>query len=109
MSRSDRLISTLAVGLILGSAPNPAQAQSKATKAAGSKADQVADQILKEQGELDGLSWYGDVYPALKRKFGKPVTRNLYDAWRERYFNDVIIPYLAKQSMDTTRAAHART
>jgi hypothetical protein len=102
MSRSGPLIATMVVGLMFAS--SPAQSQSKATKTTANKADQAAAQILKEQGELDGLSWYGDVYPALKKKYGKEVTRTLYDAWRERYFEDVIAPYLTKHGYSTATA-----
>src|SRR5713226_8011826 len=59
------------------------------------EADTVADQILAETGQVVP-SWYGDVYPALKRKYNKPVSRELYDRWRRRYYENVVVPQVLK-------------
>ncbi len=59
-------------------------------------ADKAADKILADTKELEAPSWYGEVYPALKRKYKKPVSRELYDTWRERYFQNEMVPRILK-------------
>jgi hypothetical protein len=79
-----------------------AHAQTQKPPNSTSKADKAADQILAEQKEEEGLSWYGDVYPALKRKYSKPVSRQIYDSWRDKFFNDVVMPAASKKGYDTS-------
>jgi hypothetical protein len=82
----------MSVSLGLGNAQQ--QPQSQTAKSPHDKADKAADQILQEQNESDELSWYDDLYPALKRKYRKSVTRSLYDTWREIYFRQYVAPAL---------------
>ena len=65
-------------------------------------AERVADAILAEQKDEQDLSWYGNVYPALRKKYGKPVTRELYNAWRERFVANVMIPMAQNKGWDTS-------
>ena len=67
------------------------------------KADAVADKILAETSEV-APSWYGDVYPALKRKYNKPVSRELYDRWRKRYYENVVVPQVLKDGYNLESA-----
>jgi hypothetical protein len=65
----------------------------------GSKA---ADKILAETNDLRVADkWYMDVYPALQGKYGKPVSRALYDLWRESYFRDSVMPVAIQYGYNT--------
>ena len=39
---------------------------------------------------------YNEIYPALKRKYNKPISRELYDSWREMYYQKEVGPVLMK-------------
>jgi hypothetical protein len=59
--------------------------------------EKTADRILAETNELQVTDkWYGNVYPALRMKYGRPVPRALYDAWRKNYFRDSVMPIALK-------------
>jgi hypothetical protein len=80
-----------------GSVPNRAERVS-ATAEAPTEADKkAADKILAKNEE--GLQevvvrWYKGVYPALRKKHPKPVSRATYDAWRKEYFENEVAPLL---------------
>ena len=82
------------------------QDQSKSTKADSNKkkttkkqnesaADKTANKILAETKDpLLVTKWYEEIFPALRRKYKRPVSRQTYDAWRFRYFDDEVKPRL---------------
>jgi hypothetical protein len=70
-------------------------------------ADKAADKILADTKELQIVPrWYEQVYPALKRKYKKPVSYALYDAWRERYFQNEVAPLMLKYGYGLESARH---
>jgi hypothetical protein len=65
----------------------------KKAKKSEDDADKIADRILAETKQHQFVpKWYNDVYPALKKKYKNPVSRELYDTWRQHYFEDVVSP-----------------
>lgn len=67
----------------------------EATKKGQSDAEKTADEMLKTTEDLNFVDkWYNEIYPALKRKYKKPINRGLYDSWREMYYNKTAGPLL---------------
>ena len=89
------IASLLAASTCYSQEPTQPKAQSKKQdkKPPETDADKIADKILADTNRRGFVTnWYGEVYPALKRKYKNPVSRSLYDGWRERYFQNEVAP-----------------
>ena len=78
--------------------------KSSAKKQDQSEADKIADAILADTKEANFVpKWYEEIYPALKRKYKEPVSRELYDTWRTRYYYDVVSLYLIGSEQESVK------
>jgi hypothetical protein len=97
----------LVIAVLLLIAGSCAQTQAQNPKADSKKqgkqkksnnADETANKILAETKELQVVPrWYEQIYPSLKRKYKKPVSRSLYNTWRELYFEDEVAPLMVQR------------
>src|SRR2546428_13378571 len=95
----------LALMCLLATDPPQSGSSKNKNSRAQTSVDKAADKILAETKELQvATRWYEDVYPALRRKYGKPVSRQLYDAWRNRYFTNEVKPIMYKHNYNTVVA-----
>ena len=103
-----RVVSTVVLFALIVSACQVTEKASEQTPSTSERpritadGNKVADKILAETSDLQVADkWYMDVYPALRTKYGMPVTRALYDLWRESYFRDSVMPVAMKYGYNT--------
>jgi hypothetical protein len=73
-----------------------------------SEADKIADKILAETTDpLLATKWYEEIFPALKRKYKKTVSRETYDAWRFAYFDNEVRPKVTEAGISGEEARQA--
>jgi hypothetical protein len=117
VGKASQTMRILVIAILLLMAGSCAQTQAQTPKAdsrkqgkdqKSNKADETADKILAETKELQVVSkWYEQIYPALKRKYKKPVSHPLYDTWRELYFEDEVAPLMVQRGYGYASAREA--